>query len=114
MLTIKKLKKMKPGAIIAEGFGYIEHPWFNDAPHAVEKDGKTTQVKWIAVRGEIHDWAIYHSMDANICPHKYFDCDCHLTASYEQILRIGAKLTSKKYIRTFVPCDDEALGMYRY
>lgn len=119
MLTIKKLKEMKPDTIIARGFGYIEHPWFNDCTPvseggALEPDRRSTKVKWVAVRGGIHDWAIYHSLDANICPHEYFNCQCHLEASEERILRGGAKLRNEELIKKFVPCDKEAFEMYRY
>jgi hypothetical protein len=73
-----------------------------------------TVVKWVAVRGGIHDWAIYHSMDANLCKAEYFDSDDHLYASFTQIANHGAKLRSETKIREFVPCTDEAFNMYRY
>jgi hypothetical protein len=73
-LTLKQLKEMEPNTIFARGLGFIEHPWFNNAKKYLEKDGKSIMVKWIAIRGGIHDWAIYHSMDANICQEDYFDC----------------------------------------
>jgi len=113
IITLKQLKEMKPGTIFASGIGLIEHPWFNDAKHFLEPDGKSTKVKWVAIRGGIEDWAIYHSMDANICMEEFFDCDCHLTASNEVIARSGAKLHNREIIRKFVPCNNEALDMYR-
>jgi len=119
MLTIKQLKAMKPDTIFASGIGLIEHPWFNDAKPVseggtLEKDGKSTKVKWIAIRGYIHDWAIYHSMDANIVIADYFDDPAHLQAPNETIARVGAKLHNKEKIKEFVPCDDEAFKMYRH
>ncbi len=71
-------------------------------------------VNWVAVRGGYHDWAIYHSMDANLEPANYFDGDAHLKATDEQIARGGAKLTNENKIKEFVPCDEEAFKMYRY
>ncbi len=117
-LTLKKLKAMKPG-IFASGVGLIMHPWFNDAKPVseggtLEKDGRSTKVKWIAIRGGIHDWAIYHSMDANLVHADYFDDPIHLKASNDHIARGGAKLHNADKIKEFVPCDDEALAMYRY
>lgn len=113
-LTIQKLKEMKPDTIFASGIGLIEHPWFNQAKKVLEEDGRSTKVKWVAIRGGIHDWAIYHSMDANICREDYFDCDCHLEASEGTVARCGAKVHKEETIKSLVPCDDEAFGMYRH
>jgi len=112
MITIKDLKGMPSNTIFASGIGLIEHPWFNNAKNVDENN--ETPIKWVAIRGGIHDWAIYHSMDANICKADYFDDSEHLEASNERIARGGAKLTNAKKIKEFVPCDDEAFNMYRY
>lgn len=117
-LTIKKLKKIQPNTIFASGIGLIEHPWFNNAKPVskggtLEEDGRSTKVKWVAVRGVIHDWAIYHSMDANLVRADYFDDPVHLEANEQQISKFGAKLHKEENIKRFVPCDDEAFGMYR-
>ena len=77
-------------------------------------NSKYRLVKWAAIRGGIHDWAIYHSMDSNLCDHEYFDCDCHLVQTWERIVDEGAKLRDKRDIRAWVPCDDEAYSMYRF
>lgn len=82
MLTIQKLKEKKPG-IFASGVGM---------------DGRNI-IRWVAVRGGTHDWAIYYG---------------RLAQSQEEIKRCGDKLYTKEKIRGFVPCDDEAFGMYRY
>jgi len=118
-LTIEKLKAMKPHTIFASGVGLIEHPWFNDAKPiteggTLEPDGRSTKVKWVAVRGAIHDWAIYHSMDANIVQADYFDDPIHLSASEKNIANYGAKLRQIEAIKRFVNPDKEALEMYRY
>ena len=109
-LTLEKLKAMKPG-IFARGQGKILHPWFNNAKNIDEN--KETVVNWVAIRGGIYDWAIYHSMDANFEPANYFDGDTHLKVTDEQIARNGAKLCDKNKIKEFVPCDEEAFKMYR-
>ena len=113
MLTIKKLKEMKPNTVFAKEVGLIEHPWFNNAKETLCEDGRSTQVKWIAIRGGIHDWAIYHSLDANLEPARYLDGISHLEASWEMIERGGAKLHDRETIKKLVPCTDEALEMYR-
>lgn len=110
MLTLEKLKEMKPG-IFAKGQGKILHPWFNDAKNIDENN--ETVVNWVAIRGGYHDWAIYHSMDANLEPADNFDGDTHLKASDERIAKGGAKLRPEEKIKEFVPCDDEAFKMYR-
>ena len=112
MLTVEKLKTMKQDTIFATGQGRILHPWFNNAKNIDEN--KETIVNWVAIRGGYWDWAIYHSMDANLEPAPYFDGDTHLKATDEQIARGGAKLIKKEKIKEFVPCDDEAFKMYRY
>ncbi len=120
MLTLKKLKEMKAGRF-ATGTGLIIHPWFNDAKENLvndrgEKDenGKYVKVNWVAVRGGYHDWAIYHSLDANLTHRDYLDGFEHLDATNEQIERGGAKLRREEEIKKFVPCDNKALEMYRH
>jgi hypothetical protein len=111
MITLQQLKEMKPDTIFAKGQGKIIHPWFNDAKNIDENN--ETVVNWVAIRGGYHDWAIYHSMDANLEPADYFDGDTHLQATDKQIARGGAKLRDENKIKEFVPCDDEAFKMYR-
>jgi len=119
MLTIKQLKGMEPSTIFALGIDMIEHLWFNNAKSVeeggtLEEDGRSTKVKWVAVRGGYHDWAIYHSMDSNIVKADYFDDPVHLEASNERIASYGAKLHREEDIKRFVSCDEEAFGMYRH
>lgn len=113
MLTLKDLKKMKPHTIFASGETTIEHPWFNDAKISLEPDGKSTKVHWVAIRGYIHDWAIYHSLDANLEPADYLDGTTHLLASNQMIADHGAKMHNRDKIKELISCDDEALEMYR-
>lgn len=112
-LTLDALKAMEPHTIFASGEGLIEHPWFNDATVTLEPDGRSTRVRWVAVRGGIHDWAIYHSLDANFVSAPYLDDPCHLEVDDARIARHGAKVHSERTIRAWVPCTDEALGWYR-
>ena len=112
LLTVEMLKAMKPDTIFAHGQGKIEHPWFNQAKHIDENN--ETIVNWVAIRGGYHDWAIYHSLDANLELAPYLDGDSHLKATDVLIAKVGAKLHYKDKIKEFVPCDDEAFAMYRY
>lgn len=123
MLTLQQLKEMKPNTIFASGVGTIEHPWFNDAKKvseggSLEEDGRSTKVKWVAIRGGYHDWAIYHSLDANLEMANYLDGTSHLQESElqeseQRIADNGAKLRKEEDIKRFVPCEDEAFKMYR-
>lgn len=110
---------MKPNEMFASGETFIEHPWFNDAKKIseggnLEADGRSVRVKWVAIRGGIHDWAIYHSLDANLEPADYLDGTSHLSASNEKITDYGAKLRDIDKIKELVNPDKEAMEMYRY
>ncbi len=104
---------MSPDTMFAKGEGLIEHPWFNQARNNLEPDGRSIKVKWVAVRGCIHDWAIYHSLDANLEKSDFLDGTAHLLESWERIYKYGAKLRKEDEIKKFVPCDDEAFTLYR-
>lgn len=119
MLTIKELKEMEPNTIFASGIGLINHPWPDLATSVIEggtleADGWSTKVKWVAIRGGIYDWAIYHSMDSNIILDDHFNNPIHLDASEDRIAKIGAKLHNPEKIREFISCNDEAFEMYRH
>jgi len=121
MLTLQQLKDMKPNTVFAKGQGLIIHPWFDSGPENLvnekgkpDKKGKYVKVNWVAIRGGIFDWAIYHSLDARLESSDFLSGFVHLEASDERIARGGAKLTREEEIRKFVPCDNEAFSMYRY
>ena len=86
-LTLKYLKEIKPGTIFKSGIT-------ND-PRLV----RNMDLRWVAVRGIIHDWAIYY--------HK-------ITNSNEMIAKEGDKCFMEEVIKELVPCDEEAYKMYRY
>ena len=87
MLTLQNLKDMQSGIFAS---GTIE-----DNPNGISSES----VSWVAVRGGIHDWAIYYSSaDKN----------------FDWIQKFGDKLYEEKLIKKLVPCDDEAFNMYRY
>ena len=84
-LTIEKLKDMKKG-IFATGTGT-----YPELHHS--------EIRWVAVRGDIHDWTIYYH-------HSY----------HEQyfIETQGDKCFTESIIKRLVPCDEEAYNMYRW
>jgi hypothetical protein len=129
-LEVADLEKLEPG-IFRSGTGLIVHPWFNDALILYNEKGELypekenkgkaygmgymyAKVNWVAVRGTIHDWCIYHSLDSNFEPANYIDGNDHLLATNDQIRRSGAKLMQKDKIKEFVPCTEEAFELYRF
>lgn len=91
-LTLEQLKRVEPHTILAKGE-------IVDSPDGINMTNSGKLLRWIAVRGIIHDWAIY----------------CHWAdRSYEWIMRSGDKVYSKGNIKRVVPCTDEAFEMYRY
>ncbi len=91
MLTIKDLQDMEPGAIIDSGVTI-------DNRTGINMSGSDRVLRWVAVRGNIHDWAIYV-----------------LFAEEDEytVRRQGDKVIGKENIQRLVPCDDEAYRMYR-
>lgn len=99
MLTIEKLKSMEPKKIFAHGHTYITN-----------FSGDSTWTKWVAIRGGIHDWAIYISYSTNLG----MEHEKHLSADWMSIAQYGDKLCDDDKIRELVPCTDEAFEKYRY
>lgn len=101
-LTLQQLKDMKPDTIFASGITTIPDFW---SPGVVN-------IKWVAVRGGRHDWAIYHSYDSYFMRNAFY-ADVRHIADIE-IARMGAKLHDMEKVQELVPCDKEALQMYRH
>lgn len=92
MLTLKDLKAMQPGLIFRSGTA-------QNSPKGIFMTREGGQLRWVAVRGDIWDWAIY----------------CHWVGRTEVWIKDhGDKVTNKETIRKLVPCNDEAFKMYRY
>lgn len=91
-LTLQKLKDMEPDTIFATGVT-------TDDPGGVNMAGTGQNLRWVACRGGIHDWAIYVQNE---------------NWSDQRVKEMGDKVTSEANIKKLVPCDDEAFAMYRY
>lgn len=94
MLTLQQLKDMKPG-IFAQGETV-------DSPEGCNVADTGKVIKWVAVRGYIHDWCIYTD-------NPYMPQD-----NFEMVKSNGDKISNEDNIKKLVPCDDEAFAMYRY
>lgn len=93
MLTLQQLKDMKEG-IFAQGETV-------DSPEGANMANTGKTIKWVAVRGHINDWAIY--TDNPYMPR----------SDFEGVARMGDKIHDRETVKKLVPCDDEALKMYR-
>ena len=91
MLTLQQLKDMEPDTIFASGET-------TDDSNGVNMTGSGQALKWVATRGGIHDWAIYIQK---------------ADWSDQEVKRIGDKVHNRDNIKKLVPCDNEALAMYR-
>jgi len=91
-LTVECLKKMEPGYMFASGSA-------RDHPSDINMTGNGQWLRWVAVRGGYHDWAIYI--------HK-------ATHNKLWIKSQGDKICNEHYIKKFVPCTDEAYALYRH
>ncbi|MEI6186961.1 MAG: hypothetical protein WCP46_00470 [Alphaproteobacteria bacterium] len=63
-------------------------------------------LRWVAKRGIINDWAIYVSVEPD-----YISTE---ERKNKTVAELGTKIYGESTIRTLVPCDDEALKLYRY
>ena len=56
-------------------------------------------VGWVAIRGEIPDWAIYYHKEMY---------------GFDYISKYGNKIFTKEVIKELVPCDRGAFNNYRF
>ena len=91
MLTLEKLEDMNPQTVFASGNISVEDYW--DA-------SKEMMIDFVAIRGRIPDWTIYYALEG--------------TRSMDWILSWGDKMRNKRSIQKCVPCNEEALEMYRF
>ena len=96
-LTLQILKDMPPHKMFT---------WGNliDSPSHINITGSGKELRWCAIRGGIHDWAIYVQPD--------YEAD--EVWDNNKIAMMGDKLHNDKNIKMLVLCDDEAFKMYRH
>lgn len=92
-ITLDDLKSFTPSEIFA--YGVIRIPYIEEPAH---------YMKWVAVRGYIHDWAIYQVSGTS---EEISEWD------WEKIRSWGDKIYSKSEALDLVNCTSEALQMYR-
>jgi len=93
MLTKQALMDMNPGEYFRQGLTI-------DNPSGVNMANTDKMLRWVAVRGEGYwDWTIYI--------HEAIFDDW-------EVAREGDKVSFKEHIQKLVPCDEEALSLYRF
>lgn len=92
MLTLEQLKILPPNTIFATGT-------LSDSEDGLFMTGSGKELRWVAVRGGIDDWAVY----------AYF-----AEYSEEYIKNHGDKVHDERNIRRCVECDGEAFSRYRH
>lgn len=92
MLTLQQLKDMPSDDIFATGVAID-----NEDGLFMANTGK--ELRWVAVRGGIHDWAIYYHFSDK---------------SADWIRSYGDKVYDERNIKKLVPCNEEAFALYRY
>lgn len=94
MLTLDQLKNMSPDTAFATGECV-------NSIHGINMENKYQGriLRWVAVRGGIHDWCIV--------------CDWADEKSVEEVKQHGQKIVNKKYILALVPATEEAMNWYR-
>ena len=109
MLTLEFLKQLPPHTIFA--YGQVL-----DNPLGCNMANTGKLMRWVAVRGGIHDWAIYCQN-----PHYIDSQEPEVLAvgyggvwDWQKIAEVGDKVTGEKNIRRLVECNDEAFKMYNY
>lgn len=108
-LTYEKLAALSPGIIFASGETV-------DSPNGCNVADTGKVMRWVAVRGQVADWAIYVQNPHYIKSH---DLELKLLGldgvwPWEKIARVGDKVTMKSNIKFLVPCNDEAFKRYNY
>jgi len=93
-LSLDDLREMKPGTIFATG--NIENGTDDVIKIPFSLPSLPNTIKWVAKRGQIHDWAIYYGLS---------DTD---------VVNCGFKLYNIVKIKELVPCLQEALEIYRF
>lgn len=91
-LTVGDIESLEPGDIIKTGT-------VSDNPEGVNMNNSDKLLRYVAIRGQAPDWAIYiHLADFPV----------------SFIARGGDKVISENNIRKLVPCTDEAYAKYRF
>lgn len=87
-----------------------------DGPEGANMAGTGKIMRWVAVRGDVADWAIYCQN-----PH-YIDSDDPETISmgyagvwdWEKIAELGDKIGSENNVRKCLAADSSAMARYRF
>lgn len=108
MIDLEEFKELPHDTIFDTGvfIDSSEEGFIDGLPtiHAQNTGGK--RMAWVAVKGMIHDWAIYYA-------HEKIEFLDTLTPLIF-VRNHGMKLYEYKNIKKLVPCSDDVLKCYRY
>lgn len=110
MLTKQDIKNMNPGifrsgVMASDKYDYL----VND--RGVNVDGQYNKFYWVAVRGDIPDWAVY------IMPAKYWGKTAKVSdrkVISQRVANYGTKIHDLAHVNILVPSEADALSMYRH
>tara|TARA_B100001142_G_scaffold326829_1_gene383112 strand:- start:4920 stop:5246 length:327 start_codon:yes stop_codon:yes gene_type:complete len=107
MLDLKEFKELAHDNIFGSGVFVDSHlsGFLDGLPtiHAQNTGGE--RMSWVAVKGMIHDWAIYYYYEKN----ELLNTLTPLT----YVRNHGVKLHDYENIKKLVPCSDDVLECYR-
>jgi len=117
VLNAKMLNDMPPDCVFATGVT-------TDSPTGANINGTGRKMCWIAKRGTINDWAIYvmfvDELVTTISSLEQFDFTRQVPEEYYNhplvvatLMSIGHKLVSLTNVARLVPCEIDALELYR-
>jgi hypothetical protein len=92
-LTYKELQNAPPNSMLRAGNYILATSPYNEYEHEFQI------IRWVAVRGQIDDYAIYYGS---------------LKDTDAWIVKHGTKVHNTAFIREIVPCSDEAFKRYRH
>lgn len=95
--TPDRFRSVEHGAIFAQGL-------FLDSPIGFNIQGTENVVKWVAVKGDVEDWCIYHQNPSL----------GHLAQDFNEVAMYGDKLHHPVWIGRLVNCDNKMRQLYRH
>lgn len=95
--TPEMFRQIENDSIFAQGL-------MLDSPIGYNLQGTENVVRWVAVKGDVEDWAIYYQNPSY----------GHLAWDFEQVKQQGDKLHHPVWINKLVPCDNKMRQLYRH
>lgn len=111
----KEAYDLLPNGIFYKGYGFMEHPWFNDAVKTLV--GKRYGIVKFVLYKTDYGWGCIKSLNANLELSDYLDGFDHLSASYQRIYAVGQKVYDLQSVFSLLPrlkIEDEVLDLFKH